>query len=90
MKTLDNIQIGQELSLLELSNFLIEEERYKFKDIFDFSIEIDVLELDEKIGSFADIEGDIVVQFDILKIGDDEGSCGLTHLDTIVKITKID
>ena len=65
-------------TLLELSNKLIED---GFPDLFDFSVEGDILDIENMSGSVADYSGDRVVEFKIVKLDKESG-----HLETIVSL----
>lgn len=83
MKNLENKILGKEMSLYELSEILINEHGDKFDDIFNYSVEGDILDLESKDGSFSDREGENIIYFDIVKI--DENS----HLNTIIRVKNV-
>ena len=66
------------MTLLELSNELTER---GFADIFDAQVDGECLDLASNTGSWADLSGDEIIYFDIIKIDADSG-----HLETIIKI----
>lgn len=75
----------KQITLLELSNKLVE---LGYPDIFDFSVEGDILDTDKMKGSLADYSGEHIVEFDVVKIGDSfNDHFGFRdHTDTIVSI----
>ena len=66
------------MTLLELSNILVAE---GYADIFDSQIDGECLDLDSMTGSWADIQGNEIIYFDIVKL-DEESN----HLNTIIKL----
>jgi len=56
-----------------------------FLDLFDFSVDSEILDLDKMTGEIGDAEGDKVIKFKILEVGTDTDRYGLTHLDTIIE-----
>lgn len=75
------------MTLLDLSNELA---RFGFIDMYDFQIDENILDLENMEGSIVDDEGDIIVEFRITKL-DDEDYLGyaeveLTNYPTIADI----
>jgi hypothetical protein len=71
-------QIKNEMTLSELSEVLINK---GFADIFDGDVESDCLNIEKMSGEWADIDGNEIVYFDIIKIDKDSN-----HLNTVVKL----
>ncbi len=66
------------ITLLELSKILLEA---GFPDIYDFQVDGDILDLDTMTGSIADTEGNKVIEFKIIEIGNTEN-----FLDTVIEL----
>lgn len=72
-----------QMTLLELSNELV---AIGFPDLFDYDVEQDILNIEEMSGSVADVEGDVIVYFDIVKLGEFDKEIYRSHLDTIIEV----
>ena len=75
----------EKFTLLDLSNKLTQ---LGYPDIFNYALEDDILNLDNMTGSLADCEGNNIVEFEILEIGNSiDNNFGFRdHLDTVVAL----
>ena len=67
-----------QISLLELSNILVAR---GFSDIFDSQVEGECLNVEEMTGSWADPDGEEIIEFTIIELSPETD-----HLETIVEI----
>ena len=65
------------MTLQELSTELLGK---GFRDLFDFQVDGDILNTTEMVGSVADIAGDNIIEFSIIKLSPETG-----HLETIIE-----
>ena len=70
----------EKMTLLELSNILTEK---GFADIFDGDIE-DCLNFETMTGSWADVEGNEIIEFDIIELSPESD-----HLNTVVELEEL-
>lgn len=70
------------LNLVELSNILVEA---GYPDLFNYSLDRDIIDLDTKIGSVCDLEADNIVYFDVIEFELDEDGYLCNTLEIIVE-----